>query len=31
VRVDLVAAAHFPGLAFGRVVTFGEHRRFTTV
>ena len=28
---DLVAAAHFPGLAFGRVVTFGARRRFTTV
>ena len=28
---DLVAAAHFPGLAFGRVVTFGERRRFTTI
>jgi glyoxylase-like metal-dependent hydrolase (beta-lactamase superfamily II) len=25
---DLAAAAHFPGLAFGRVVTFGERRRF---
>jgi glyoxylase-like metal-dependent hydrolase (beta-lactamase superfamily II) len=25
---DLVAAAHFPGLAFGRIVTFGERRAF---
>ena len=24
---DLVAAAHFPGLAFGRIVTVGERRR----
>ncbi|HEY2223814.1 MBL fold metallo-hydrolase [Actinomycetospora sp.] len=28
---DLVAAAHFPGLAFGRVVTFGEGRAFVAV
>ncbi|GAA4889458.1 MBL fold metallo-hydrolase [Actinomycetospora straminea] len=28
---DLVAAAHFPGLAFGRIVTVGGRRRFTVV
>lgn len=28
---DLVAAAHFPGLAFGRIVTVGDRRRFTVV
>jgi glyoxylase-like metal-dependent hydrolase (beta-lactamase superfamily II) len=28
---DLVAAAHFPGLAFGRIVTFDDHRRFVAV
>ncbi|MFC5140445.1 MBL fold metallo-hydrolase [Actinomycetospora rhizophila] len=28
---DLVAAAHFPGLAFGRIVTVSGRRRFTVV
>ncbi|MHC1558910.1 MBL fold metallo-hydrolase [Actinomycetospora sp. C-140] len=28
---DAVAAAHFPGLAFGRIVTFGARRRFVAI
>jgi hypothetical protein len=27
---DLVAPAHLPGLALGRIVTFGDRRRFVT-
>ena len=28
---DLVVPAHLPGLAHGRIVTFGDRRRFVTV